>query len=140
MIDKNDPLLQMQLKLDEGVRAFPYRDSVGKLTIGVGRNLDDRGISAEEIDVLLSNDIKYALEAAQRSLSFFDRLSDERQRVVVNMIFNLGLPRFLGFQRMIKCLECDDYLGASREMLDSKWSNQVGIRAQRLAQKMRRGV
>ena len=84
------------LKWAEAVREFPYRCSAGKLTIGVGRNLDDKGISPEEIDFLLTNDIADTLADCGR-LDYFDALDPARQLVVADMVFNLGISRFLRF-------------------------------------------
>lgn len=132
----DDPELIEALKRDEGVREKPYYDSVGKISIGVGRNLDDKGLRPDEIRFLLKNDIEEALADA-RKFSWFPRLDRPRQRVIVNMIFNLGAPRFRNFKKMLAALEKQDYIKASEEMLDSKWARQVGVRAQRLADIMR---
>ena len=122
----------------EGSRAFPYEDSVGKLTIGVGRNLDDRGLSEDEIQFLLQNDLDLALKDAQ-SFSWFEELDDVRKLVVVDMIFNLGKPRFSSFVRTIAAIEAKNYQAAAMQMQDSKWFRQVGRRAQRLCQAMLSG-
>lgn len=127
-----------QLKRDEGVRRFPYKDSVGKLTIGVGRNLDDVGIFEEEIELMLSNDVKAAFAKLQRSYSWFITLDEVRQGVLINMTFNMGS---LGqFPKMLACVESGDYSGAASEMLDSLWATQVGDRATRLSEQMKTGV
>ena len=127
------------LMRDEGVRLKPYRDTVGKLTIGVGRNLDDVGISEDEARYLLRSDIVRAVKDAE-TLSWFHSLNDARQKVIVSMIFNLGLQGFSGFHQTIKYIEAGDYNTAADRMMASKWAEQVGGRAGRLAQMMRNGV
>ena len=139
MIDHRDTNLRQELRRDEGVRKTPYTDTVGKLTIGVGRNLDDVGLSQDEIDYLLGNDISRALTDCRMAFSWFGRLSDERQRVIANMVFNLGLPKYRKFQKHIAAIESGNWEIAAMEMLDSKWSRQVGERSKRLAQRMRAG-
>lgn len=131
--------MRPQLRVDEGVRFKPYRDSVGKLTVGVGRNLDDVGLRPHEVSYLLENDIDQAEKDARSLFTNFDELSEARQAVVVNMAFNLGWTRLAGFVRFRQAVEAKDFDRASREMLDSHWAQQVGNRAVRLAKMMREG-
>lgn len=131
--------LRKQLIRHEGLRLKPYRDTVGKLTIGVGRNLDDAGISQEEAAHLLDND----LDACIRDLSsfaWFVAMNEVRQRAVVDMRFNLGPNRFREFTATIAALERADYETAAQRMLASKWASQVGGRARRLAAMVRLGT
>lgn len=130
--------IERQLVRDEGMRLKPYLDSVGKLTIGVGRNLDDNGISESEAMHLLRMDVLSAESEVSR-LSFYRLLNDPRKAVVVNMVFNLGIVRFLGFRKMIDALNAGDFERAAAEMMDSKWAVQVKGRAVRLAEQMRKG-
>lgn len=128
--------LKQQLMHDEGLRLHPYRDTVGKLTIGFGRNLDDVGITREEAETMLDNDI----EQVRSELSHFDwfeQLDAKRRDVIMNMCFNLGLPTLLKFENMIAALSAHQYQRAADEMLDSLWAKQVGQRANRLAEEMR---
>jgi len=115
----------------EGLRLLPYLDSVGKLTIGVGRNIDDNGISQGEAMLLLRNDITRTKEEL---LSLGLKLNGARGAALVDMLFNLGLHNFLQFKNMIMALEMKDYIVAAEEMLDSKWASQVGNRANELAE------
>jgi lysozyme len=131
-------IARAQLRIDEGTRAKPYRDSVGKLTIGVGRNLDDVGLRPHEVDFLLDNDIAEA-EADARVLFAFDGLSANRQAALINMAFNLGRARLAAFGNLRAAIEAGDFARAAAEMLDSKWAKQVGPRASRLAQQMIEG-
>ena len=121
-----------ELKRDEGVVLSLYQCSAGKNTIGVGRNLDDRGITEDESDYLLSNDIDLCVEELEGTFPWFTTLSDARQRVMVNMCFNLGLSRLLGFEKFLAAMEAGDWETAGIEMLDSKWAVQVGNRSERL--------
>lgn len=128
-----------QLTRDEGTRAFPYLDSVGKTTIGVGRNLTDVGLSPEEISFLLKNDVDRATSQLVSRLPYFPALDPVRQAVLVNMAFNLGFHGLEGFPKMLLAIAQGDWEGAASEMLNSKWASQVGARAERLAQQIRTG-
>ncbi|ARP86308.1 glycoside hydrolase family protein [Bordetella genomosp. 9] len=130
--------LQAELWRDEGERLKPYRDTVGKLTIGIGRNLDDVGISHEEALMLLANDIVRAEKWLDRNLPWWGSLDDVRQRVMVNMAFNLG-GKLLTFKNTLKAIQSHDWQQAHDGMLDSLWAKQVGQRAQRLAKMMLTG-
>jgi lysozyme len=132
-------IAQAQLKVDEGVKRFPYRDTVGKLTIGCGRNLEDVGLSDEEINFLLTQDLYRADMTARTLFPGFERLSDARKAVLVNMAFNLGQTRLAGFHRLREAVKEQDWEQAAAELLDSKWATQVGQRAVRLANQMRQG-
>ncbi len=129
-------ILREQLPIDEGNRLKPYRDTVGKLTIGVGRNLDDVGLRQNEVDFLLDGDIAQAVKTAQSVVSNFDALTDARKAVVANMAFNLGRG-LSAFTQTIKAIEESRWNDAADEMLKSKWAEQVGARATRLAAAMR---
>ena len=122
----------------EGMRLHPYRDSVGKLTIGVGRNLEDVGITEQEARLLLENDLRGIIGELER-MPWFPSLDETRKMALIDMGFNLGLPRLLGFKRMIAAIEAGDWSRAADEMLDSRWAEQVGARAEELAEMMREG-
>jgi len=120
------------------MRLKPYRDTTGNLTIGVGRNLDDVGISRDEATILLKNDIDHVvLELSQ--FGWVRKLDPIRFGVVVNMAFNIGVPGLLKFPKMLVSLKSGNYTAAAREMLKSKWAKQVGDRAVRLARQMEEG-
>ncbi|MDI6808258.1 MAG: lysozyme [Candidatus Eisenbacteria bacterium] len=127
-----------QLQRHEGYRQKPYRDSVGKLTIGFGRNLDDVGISKDEANFLLRSDVFVARRQAEKFV-WFASLDEPRQSVIVNMIFNLGLEKFSRFKNTIRFIEFGNYALAAKEMLNSKWASQVGNRAKELARIMETG-
>lgn len=132
-------LLTENLMRHEGLRLNPYKDTVGKVTIGYGRNLDDKGISKTEAAFLLSNDIRETIDEAKFLFPFLENLTENRQYVICNMLFNLGRSRLMGFRKMIEALEKGNYLEASQQMLDSRWATQVGDRARELAALMEVG-
>lgn len=138
MIYDRDTLMQ-ELVRDEGVRLKPYRCTAGKLTIGVGRNIDDRGITNAEAMYLLNNDMAICESELTAVLPSWRELSDTRQRVLLNMVFNLGRDRLSKFSKFIGCLKMNDFEGAAKEMMDSAWATQVGQRAVRLRDMMLRG-
>lgn len=130
--------LKVQLMRNEGVRLRPYDDTVGKITIGIGRNLSDKGISADEAAFLLENDIEECL-ADCATFPWFAALNGVRQRVICDMRFNLGPSRLRQFTNTLAAVGRGDYEAASRGMLKSLWAKQVKGRAVRLAEMMRTG-
>ena len=122
----------------EALRLKPYRCPAGKLTIGVGRNLQDRGISKEEAMFMLDNDIEQTLREC-RSFPWFERLDNVRQAGVASMVFNLGLSRFEKFKKTIAAIESGNYAKAAAEMVLSDWFIQVGNRGPELVEMMRTG-
>lgn len=128
------------LNRDEGRRLKPYRCSVGKLTIGVGRNIEDNGISNEEADYLLTNDIMRTVAELDRALPWWRDMPEPWQRGLINMGFNMGLPTLLQFKRMLAALRLGDGEAAARHAINSKWAKQVGARASRIAALFRTSV
>ena len=131
--------LKDQLLRDEELRLKPYTDSVGKLTIGVGRNLTDKGISLQEAQLLLVNDIGAALSELQSALPWTAMLDDVRKGALLNMTFNLGIGGLLEFHDFLARMERGDFPGAAGAMLDSLWARQVGARATRLSIQIEKG-
>jgi len=131
--------LKEMLVRHEGLMLKPYKDSVGKLTIGVGRNLDDVGLSEQEALYLLKNDIDKAIDHA-KAFPWYEELNDARKMAVVDMIFNMGVAGFSKFKKTIKHISRGEYDAAGVEMLDSKWAKQVGSRAIRVSELMRSGI
>lgn len=129
----NRDLLVEDLERDEGRRLMPYQDTVGKTTIGIGRNIDDRGITDYEADVMLHTDINVAEEDLDQNIPWWSDMPEPAQRGLCNMSFNLGWPRLSGFKNMLAALQRGDYQTAADEALDSQWANQVGERASRIA-------
>lgn len=136
----NSRLLVEELKRDEGVRLKVYLDSRGIATIGVGRNLRDVGISEGEALALLEADIARTTADLDRTIPWWVTLDEVRQRVLMNMAFQLGAAGLLGFHQTLAMVRAGDYAGAAREMLISTWAEQTGPRAQRLSNMMRDGV
>ena len=129
----------LDLERDEGVRLKPYLDTVGKTTIGVGRNLTDNGITAAEARVLLQNDLFRVANELDRVAPWWREMSQLRQNALVNMAFNLGLPRLLTFKKMMLALENGNFETAWAEAMGSKWAAQVGERANRIADSFIKG-
>jgi lysozyme len=138
MVDRN--AMVRQLRLHEGERLKPYRCTAGKLTIGVGRNLEDRGITRDESAMLLANDITAMETELVRALPWVTQLNEVRQRVLLDMAFNMGVVGLLNFKRTLATIQAGDYQQAATMMLDSKWARQVGQRAERLARMMMTGT
>jgi lysozyme len=131
--------LMTALRNEEGVKPKVYLDSKGIPTVGVGRNLRDKGLSQDEINYLLVNDINECV-ADLMTLPWFKGLDDVRQRVLVDMRFNLGPTKFREFKKLIQALEHKDYYLSSKEMLDSTWAQDVKGRAIKLARMMETGT
>jgi lysozyme len=129
------PNLRQAIKLSdllikhEGVRLFPYHDSTGHLTIGVGRNLNERGITKDEALMMLENDIEdFTIQLSER-LYWFDQQPDIAKMVLIDMAFNMGLNGLLTFHNTLEHFKNGNYKEASKSMLNSKWAVQVGVRA-----------
>lgn len=135
----NRDLLTADLVRDEGLRLKPYVDTVGKLSIGIGRNLDDVGITKAEAYMLAAGDIDGVERDLDRSLPWWRDLSEPRQRAVANLCFNLGISRLLGFKKALAALKAGDYERSADEFLDSLWARQVKARATRVTDLIRRG-
>ena len=127
-----DKLLS-DLVRDEGLRLRPYADTVGKTTIGVGRNLTDVGISHDEALALLRNDVDRTQADLDRLLPWWRSLDEVRGRALANWCFNVGIASLQGFKQALAALQAGDWPAASEHMLASLWARQVGVRAQRLA-------
>jgi lysozyme len=131
--------LRAELSRDEGRKPRIYIDTVGKTTGGVGRNLSDVPFSDDEIDLMLTNDIVRTTAALDKNLAWWRNLDPIRQRVIVNMAFNLGVAGLLTFTNTLAAIQRGDYSSAATGMLQSKWAVQVGARATRLSNMMRTG-
>ena len=129
-----------QLRRHEGVRSHVYVCSSGYETIGVGRNIAESGLglSEDEIDYLLSNDIKRCKQELI-ALSWFTDLDPVRQDAMVNLCFNLGMTRLMTFKKALAAMAIGDYSAAADEFMDSKWATQVGSRADEVTEMVRTG-
>jgi lysozyme len=131
-----------QLRRDESEVLHAYPDSLGYLTIGVGRLIDVRkngGISKDESAYLLNNDIRRTTTDLAKALPWASTLDPVRFAVLINMAFNMGVDGLLEFHNTLASVQAGNYDAAANGMLNSKWARQVGARATRLAQQMRTG-
>ena len=133
-------LIKEQLVRHEGLRLKPYRCTAGKLTIGIGRNLDDCGITQSEAYVMLINDIMNCEKQLQAKIpDIYNGLDEVRKSVLLNMCFNLGISGLLGFKNTLEFIKVGDWERAANNMLVSRWAKQVGRRAIELSELMRKG-
>ena len=143
-MNPDDALLSKELRRDEGVEYRAYLDTVGVPTVGVGRNLNAKPLPAgwtypltdAQVDELLADDIGDVFKDLDRALPWWRKMSYARQRVIANMCFNLGMPRLLGFKNTLAAMEQGRYTTAAAGMMASRWADQVGKRAERLAEMM----
>lgn len=135
--------LREQLLLDEGLRLQSYKDSLGFLTIGVGRLIDPKkggGISKDEAMLLLDNDIKAKTKQLQTALPWMLKLCEARQGVLLNMAFQMGVEGLLKFKNTLAMIQAGKYEAAADGMLQSLWAKQTPLRATRLSLQMKTGV
>ena len=133
--------LVAQLKRHEGVKSHAYKCTANMITVGVGRNIDEHGgigLSDDEINYLLENDIKRCKQELI-ALSWFTDLDSVRQDALVNLCFNLGLTRLMGFKNAMAAMAEGDYERAADEFYDSRWAKQVKSRADEVCEMIRTG-
>ena len=144
----------------EGMVLTVYEDSLGIETIGIGRNLKDRGITKEELDYmdipnmdivyqhgiteadaryLALNDIRIVENELCRVHKCVENLDSARQLILMDMAYNMGVPRLCKFVKMWNAIYEERFDIAAMEMLDSRWAKQVGSRAVKLSDAMRAG-
>lgn len=124
--------LTEMLRRHEGVETHAYKCTSGKITVGVGRNIDPDGglgLSDDEIDVLLENDIDRSIKELGAAFNWFSDLNEARRDAMIDLAFNLGLPRLLKFKNALAAMAEADYDLAAAEFMDSKWASQVKDRA-----------
>lgn len=151
------PLDEVQLirdlELDEGRKLKVYKCTAGKNTAGIGRNLDDVGLTPAEqkalgctvadllagkaltnqqADLLCSNDVARCKAELDRNAPWWRQLPEPAQRGLANMLFNMGWPKLAKFKKMLAALEAHDFREAARQAEDSDWYGQVGDRAKRI--------
>lgn len=124
----------------EGLRRLAYEDSVGVLTIGVGRNIQEVGLSDDEIYYLLKNDIRRCETELDNSFRWYKDLDQVRQEAMINLCFNLGITKLRKFKLALRAMEVKDYEDAADEFLDSLWATQVGQRAVEVTYMIRFGA
>ena len=139
--------LRQELKTDEGVKYEVYLDHLGLPTCGIGHLIKDTdpekglevgtAISEERVNELFDEDIQVTLQECRYLYEDFDDLPEEAQRIIANMMFNLGRPRLSRFLKMKLHVDKRNFVSASEEMKNSKWYMQVTNRAERLCQRMK---
>ena len=125
----NYDILLEQLEDFEGLELKAYQCTAGKTTIGLGRNLDDYGITKEEAFYLAKNNIYELENELDRAIPWWRQLDDARQRALINLAYNVGTTTLLKFKKTLQYLEDGSYEEAAEEVLDSRWAKQVGRRA-----------
>lgn len=144
MLDNEFELIKKMLIRDEAVRFYPYDDAtgdpvdapVGKITIGIGHNLQDTPIPESVIDILFQYDLDAALETCRSIFSGFDIFPTPRKLALVNMAYNLGFNKLRGFHLMIEAINDGDWLAGAREAQRSQWFFQVKDRGHRVVKMM----
>ena len=137
-----DKLIKM-LKVHEGVETYAYKCSENKTTIGVGRNVDKNGglgLSDDEVDYLLQNDINRVILELNSEYDWFSDLDDIRQDAMIDISFNLGQTRLRAFKKALAAMSEGNWDEAADQFMDSRWSEQVGIRAKNLTEMIRSGA
>ena len=139
-----DPLIR-QLVLEEGERAHVYQDSKGIFTIGVGRNVDYKargpGLRSSEIRIMLLNDIENVKTQLDNEIPWWRGENQARQRVLIDLCFNMGIGSLMGFKHTLAVLSQGDYIEAARGLANSKWATDVQpSRRDRLIEMLRNGV
>jgi len=137
----SERLIKM-LKRHEGVKSHAYRCSSNKITVGCGRNIDENGgigLTDSEIDMLLANDIKRVEQELKDRFSWYRNLDSVRREAMIDIAFNLGITKLLGFKKALAAMESGDYFWASTEFNASRWAEQVGYRSDELCDMIETG-
>lgn len=133
----NTERLRETITRHEGSRLDMYQDSLGIWTIGVGHNIQEKGISPAVMELMLDEDIEEAIVELKRSVSFFSKMPEQVQEALVNLSFNMGIPRLMQFKKTLAYLRDGDFEAAADELLDSRYAEQVGRRADEVAEMIR---
>jgi lysozyme len=139
--------LREQLKIDEGVKYEVYDDHLGYKTFGIGhlvKTTDEEygapvgtPVSEKRVNSVFDKDVETYIDESKKVFGNLEDMPQEAQQVIVNMCFNMGAPRLSQFKKFIKAIHDEDWKTASVEMLDSRWASQVGIRANRLSDRIK---
>ena len=139
--------LREQLKIDEGVKYEVYDDHLGYKTFGIGhlvKTADEEygapvgtPVSEKRVNSVFDRDVETYIAETEKVFGNLQEMTQEVQQCLVNMCFNMGAPRLSQFKKFIKAIHDEDWATASVEMLDSRWSNQVGDRANRLSDRIK---
>ena len=143
----NLTLLEQELRRDEGVRFSPYKDTMGIMTVGIGHNLQAKPLhnvtyplTPDQVSAIFQYDVKEAVDNLNQHLPWWGHMDEVRQRVLVNMCFNLGMEKLLTFKNTLMFMSLGNYSQAAANMQQSAWYTQVGQRAVRLVQAMKTGI
>ena len=139
--------LREQLKIDEGVKYEVYDDHLGYKTFGIGHLVTPQDeeygspvgtpVSEDRVNSIFDKDVETYISESEKVFGNLQQMPEEAQQVIVNMCFNMGAPRLSQFKKFIKAIHDEDWATASVEMLDSRWANQVGVRATRLSDRIK---
>ena len=124
--------IRLDLLKDEGLRKKPYKDSKGNLTICIGHHLD-KPISSRAVEAIFEDDLQDAIDDLDRVYPWWRELSLNRRRALANMCFQMGLPKFSGFKKMLAAMQDGDFFKAAMEARDSDWAKQTAPRAQKIS-------
>ena len=138
--------LREELKIDEGVKYEIYLDHLGLPTCGIGHLIQSTDpeyglevgtkVDEERVNELFDQDVEVTTNECRLLYNNFDDLPEEVQRIIANMMFNMGRPRLSRFHKMKQAVDSGDWSEAAAQMKDSRWYNQVTNRAQRLVDRM----
>lgn len=126
------------IRKHEGLRLKPYHCTAGKLTIGYGTNIEDRGITIAEADAMLAADVAECVRDLQ-TMRWWSSLNDARKAALIDMRYNLGGAGLRGFKKLLDALTKEDFARAATEARNSRWAAQVGNRAKTIAQIIQTG-
>lgn len=129
--------LMDELQTDEGRELLPYKDTRGKITIGVGRNLTDMGITDSECDAMLRDDIARVTASLDADLSWWRLMPSEQQRVLANLCFNMGITTLLTFGTFLGFMRMHEFQNAAADLEGTAWYGQVGKRGPRMVARLR---
>lgn len=117
--------LRASLIKHEGRKRYPYLDTARKITIGIGHNLSDRGLSDQIIEAIFAEDLGSVIADLNHRIPWWTTQDEVRQRVLAELCFNMGIERLCLFVRMLEAMRGKDYSAAARELLESRWREQV---------------
>jgi|TARA_B110000914_G_C15459310_1_gene444996 lysozyme len=133
----NNERLRETIIRHEGTRLDMYQDTLGIWTVGVGHNIQEKGISQAVMELMLEEDLAEAVSELKRSVSFFSKMPEQVQEALVNLAFNMGIPRLMQFKKTLAYLRDGNFEAAADELLDSRYAEQVGRRADEVADMIR---
>ena len=133
----NNERLRETIIRHEGIRLDMYQDTLGIWTVGVGHNIQEKGISQAVMELMLEEGLAEAVSELKRSVSFFSKMPEQVQEALVNLAFNMGIPRLMQFKKTLAYLRDGNFEAAADELLDSRYAEQVGRRADEVADMIR---